>query len=879
MHATEVKGVSQPQFSDPVVTGNSKRARVMRSHDRSQTSLDPGDLRKAELLLVEQTRLLELTAAGAPMDDCLAAVCTLVSNLSADARACILLADAQRQTFLRLITPALPPSFSQGLEALTNELAIGTDGTEVYSGQPITCADIANDDCWSPAWRELCLAHGILSCHSTPILGADDLPLGSLMLCFDQARVPTDWERQLADFGTRMARVVFERDRSNLALRESAAEYRTLFESIDEGFCIVEMIFDAEGRPIDYQFVQVNPAFARLTGLPADALGKTARELVPDLEAFWIEVYGNVALTGEVARFENKSEPMNRWFDVYASRVGAASSHRVAIVFNNITERKRSEEILRRAAELDAFRITFTDALRPLADPAEIQATASRMLGEYLGANRVAYFEIRGADYVVERDYVNGVKTLMGSYPIDSFGPQLLAAYRSGRVVSASHVASDPNLSPAQHSAYAAIQIAAYIGIPLIKNGEFVAELAIHMAEPRDWMPDEVALAEEVAERTWATVEHARAEEQLRLATEASRLGLWFWNLETDCLIWTEQCKAVFGLPADAEMSYEIFLAALHPDDRQRTHEAVTRSIDERMDYDIEYRTCWPDGTIHWIAAKGSCTYDTTGQPTRMMGVVLDISDRKQAEVALQAHAHELSQINQLLAQTTALANQRNQELDQFAYIISHDLKAPLRAISNLSQWIEEDLADQVPPDTQKNLDLLRSRISRMEALIDGLLTYARIGYQDEPDQQFALNELLLEVIDSLNIPPEFTVQLPLNLPNLTTNRLLLSQVFMNLISNAVKHHHRTNGWVKITAQAQAQGYEFSVADNGPGIDPKNHSRVFDIFQTLSSQTQTKNTGIGLAIIKKTIERRGGCITLESELGRGATFSFTWPVS
>ncbi|MFB2772094.1 ATP-binding protein [Pelatocladus sp. BLCC-F211] len=154
----------------------------------------------------------------------------------------------------------------------------------------------------------------------------------------------------------------------------------------------------------------------------------------------------------------------------------------------------------------------MSDALRPLADPVELQAIASRILGEYLGANRVAYFEVRGSDYVVERDYANGADALAGIYPIDAFGQSLIAAYLSGHTVVQPDISADPNLSPDQQAAYAAIEIAAHIGIPLIKDGEFVAGLAVHMAEPRVWTQDEVTLASEVADRTWAAVERARAE-------------------------------------------------------------------------------------------------------------------------------------------------------------------------------------------------------------------------------------------------------------------------------------------------------------------------------------------------------------------------------
>ena len=369
------------------------------------------------------------------------------------------------------------------------------------------------------------------------------------------------------------------------------------------------------------------------------------------------------------------------------------------------------------------------------------------------------------------------------------------------------------------------------------------------------------------------------SEERLRLATEAADIGMWFWNLIDDQLVWTPYCKKLFGLAPDTVMSYERFLEALHPDDRDRTHIAVQQAIAEQQEYSIEYRSLWNDGSTHWIIAKGRAFYNKQNEPIRMMGIAQEITERKQAEVALQAQAHELSQMNMLLMQTTELVNQRNQELDQFAHIVSHDLKAPLRAISNLSQWIEEDLEDRVPPETKKHFDLLRSRVARMEALINGLLTYARFGYQDASKETFALNELLLEIVDSLAILPKFKIQIPPNLPIVTANRLLLSQVFSNLMSNAVKHHDRPDGQVKITAQIQAQGYKFAVSDDGPGIAPENHSKVFDIFQTLSSKERKENTGIGLAIIKKIIERKGGKIYLKSELGEGTTFIFTWPIS
>jgi PAS domain S-box-containing protein len=389
-----------------------------------------------------------------------------------------------------------------------------------------------------------------------------------------------------------------------------------------------------------------------------------------------------------------------------------------------------------------------------------------------------------------------------------------------------------------------------------------------------------LGMVQDMSDRKSVEAQLIISEERLRLATEAADIGMWFWNLREDELVWTTRCKTLFGLDPDTDMSYECFLATLHPDDRDRTHTLVQQSILGKAEYAIEYRSIWPDGKVHWIVAKGRAFYNDQGEPVRMLGVAQDVTERKQVEVDMQERGRELNRMNLLLLKTTALVNQRNQELDEFAHIVSHDLKAPLRAIANLSQWIEDDLADIAPPDTQQNLELLRSRVYRMEALINGLLAYARISHQTLTCETFPLNALLAEILDSLDVPPEFTIEIPPDLPTLTTNRLLLGQVFANLISNAVKHHNRPDGRVSITAQFLDQGeelgYEFTVTDDGPGITAADHDRVFDIFQTLASRDQKESTGIGLAIVKKIIERAGGHIQLDSELGQGVTFRFTW---
>jgi len=218
-----------------------------------------------------------------------------------------------------------------------------------------------------------------------------------------------------------------------------------------------------------------------------------------------------------------------------------------------------------------------------------------------------------------------------------------------------------------------------------------------------------------------------------------------------------------------------------------------------------------------------------------------------------------------------------NKELDQFAYVVSHDLKAPLRAINNLSGWIEEDLGPNASEDVKKNMQLLRGRVARMESLIAGVLEYSRVGRLVNQIEELDAHKLVLETVEFLSPPKSFVVSLQNELPVIYADKLKMQQIFSNLISNAVKYHHTKNGTIKIGCRNEENYYHFSVTDDGPGIDPQYHQKVFDIFQTLQARDKVESTGIGLAIVKKIINEVGGDIWIDSEVGRGTSFIFSWP--
>ncbi len=218
-----------------------------------------------------------------------------------------------------------------------------------------------------------------------------------------------------------------------------------------------------------------------------------------------------------------------------------------------------------------------------------------------------------------------------------------------------------------------------------------------------------------------------------------------------------------------------------------------------------------------------------------------------------------------------------NRELDQFAYVTSHDLKAPLRGIGSLAEWIEEDLGPALDGEVRRKMGLLRGRVARMEALIQGILDFSRASRVTGKREDVDVRKLVAEVGELLAPPPPARVEVEGELPVLYTVRVSLQQVLMNLIGNGLKHAGRPDGRVVVSARDGGDHWEFRIADNGPGIASQYHERVWGIFQTLEARDKVENTGIGLAIVKKIVEGRGGIVAIESTPGQGATFRFTWP--
>ena len=254
-----------------------------------------------------------------------------------------------------------------------------------------------------------------------------------------------------------------------------------------------------------------------------------------------------------------------------------------------------------------------------------------------------------------------------------------------------------------------------------------------------------------------------------------------------------------------------------------------------------------------------------------------DIEINERVKDELSPLGHSLNRMSHELSKNISLLKRSNEELEQFAHIVSHDMKGPLRGIGNVIAWIDEDHKKELTPTLEKYLELMKGRVKKAENLIEGLLSYARADREETVKENVSLNALVQEVLENLPEHPQVTIEVA-DLPELHTEKLLLFQVFSNLIGNAIRFVDKKTGKVKIYYKEQADHYEFFVEDNGIGIASQHHKRIFVIFQTLQDMdSPDESTGVGLAIVKKIVTGKNQRIDVNSEPGKGSVFSFTWP--
>jgi PAS domain S-box-containing protein len=317
-------------------------------------------------------------------------------------------------------------------------------------------------------------------------------------------------------------------------------------------------------------------------------------------------------------------------------------------------------------------------------------------------------------------------------------------------------------------------------------------------------------------------------------------------------------CQSLYDNP-------KAWLDAIHPDDQQKVLDSF---LDGRHDgtYSEEFRIIRPDGSIRWIWDRSFPVHSDKGEIRRIAGIAEDITQRKQAE-------DEREQLNIELKRS-------NKELEQFAYMASHDLKSPLVSISGFAALLRKDYEDKLDKNAHEYIDFIVSSIKRMDTLINGLLTYSRIGVGSSKLKIVDVNKVFVRAIANLTVDIERNKAKITHdsLPTVLGNDVQLEQLLQNLIGNAIKFHNNESQGVHISAKQNDGNWVFSVKDNGIGIASENREKIFDMFQCLD-RDKYKGTGIGLAACKKIVELHGGKIWVESQLNTGSIFYFTIPIT
>ena len=580
-------------------------------------------------------------------------------------------------------------------------------------------------------------------------------------------------------------------------------------------------------------------------------------------------------------RIIDQRDKTEKWMraigQAYFEAAGASRrAYRFIGTLQDITERKRQEHQARFLEEL-------TLVTQRLVLPEEIMAMTARMLGEHLEVNRCAYAEVEDeAVFVITGDYNRGVSSIVGRWPVAAFGRECTRLMLENKAYVVTDSETDPRVEPTDLPAYRATAIRAVICVPLHKVGKFTAAMAVHQAVPRIWTRQEIALVEMVVSRCWEALERGRTlrslrESEYRFRFMAESMPQKIFTAQPDGRVdYVNQQWLEFAGRTVGELAGWRWAEIVHPDDRQENLERWRQSTATGELFEIEQRFRRRDGVYRWHLSRAVPMRDAAGHVSIWIGSNTDITEIVEAREAL---AHRGEELERTVAARTASLRQAVEQMEEFSYSISHDLRSPLRSMQGYAQALLEDYGDKLDATGHEFLKRIINASARMDRLTLDVLAYSKVSRATVQPQRVSLDRLVTDcVAQYVDLPKNAEVVVERPLEDVMGHEALLMQVVSNLIGNAVKFvAPGTAPRVVIRTEKREDHVNLAIEDNGIGIAPAHQDRIWGMFERAHIKGGYEGTGIGLAIVRKAIERMGGEIAVASDGRSGSKFFVRLP--
>lgn len=665
-----------------------------------------------------------------------------------------------------------------------------------------------------------------------------------------------------------------EQARQQRQLQESEEKYRTLFETMDEGFCIIEVLFDAHERAYDYRFLEVNRAFERHTGMPTGAVGKTVRELVPNQDAHWFERYGRIALTGKPERFEARGDALGRFFDVYAFRLGAVEDRRVSVLFRDVTARKTAAVALQRSRDSLELLSRTVSTLLVTPDPQTVVESLCNEVREFLDCAVFFNFLLDAGTRRLKLNACGGVDPRLAKKVEGlELGASLCGSAAQGAcrvLVERVQTGDDPRATLVR-----SLGVNAYACHPLLTaGGEAIGTLSFGTRTRDAFSPEDLELMKAVAHHVAVAMLRRRSETALRASEERFRALTTatsdvVYRINAD---WSQlfQLHGKDFVPDTESASSGWMEKYIDPEDQPQVMRVIREAIRTKNIFSMEHRVRRADGTFGWTFSRAVPLLDAQGEIVEWFGAASDVTGRKQAEEVL---ARDNEELEQLVAERTAKLQELVGELEHFSYSITHDMRAPLRAMMAFAQVLEEMVAGATNLEQQDYVRRIGVAARRMDLLITDALNYSKAVRSELPLAPVDVGRLLRGMVDTY---PELQgarrgISVDRDLPLVIGNEAGLTQCFSNLLGNAVKFAKPGHSpEIRVRAEHLDGWVRLWVEDNGIGMSDAMRPRVFDMFSRGASLQA--GTGIGLALVRKVVDRMGGRVGVESREGEGSRF-------